>query len=539
MYLSVCEILGLPEFCDIDFVAGHAGVNRTVTGVNIVEVPTVTHWMKGGEILFSSGFAFGGESCDGCRLLRELDSKNVAALVLKPGNYLKTIDSQMIETANELNFPLLSMPEDRPYSHYIDPIFGLLLNQRAKVLEVSQSICNHLFNITVDDSYFSLCEYVSEHLRQPVFISDGKGNILSGNNLSTGEPYKGVFSYIAQIPSNVHGCISDYLCEHEEENLHFAYIPIEVSNDRMFYLIVVETDESDQELNRAVLPFVARIIQIQELHHHSLVQQKHKIAGDLLGDILEKRYEDVNLILQRGKLLNIDLTQNLVIAVIGFDRGCHNEVPSDGHVKKLSEGTIRNIIRERVMLSSPRVLFLDIDHAIVCLIQLANVMTIAELDKTLFANLSISHDNEAYGQLYVGISRQTDNIAGVPRLYEEAMIALKVSKTQVESKTTRRHFDELGLWKLYPDFRKSNELEQLAVDVLKPLIRYDQENGTEFLEVLKAFYRNNGVISQTAKELFIHKNTMIKYVRKIEEIMGCDLRDYRIVAEILLCLMIS
>ena len=94
MDLTVREILKLPEFCDVELVAGHEGLDRPVTGVNIIEVPTVTHWMRGGEILFSSGFAFGGESCEGCRLLNELNDYHIAALVLKPGSYLKKIAPQ-------------------------------------------------------------------------------------------------------------------------------------------------------------------------------------------------------------------------------------------------------------------------------------------------------------------------------------------------------------------------------------------------------------------------------------------------------------
>ena len=267
MDLTVREILKLPEFCDVELVAGHEGLDRPVTGVNIIEVPTVTHWMRGGEILFSSGFAFGGESCEGCRLLNELNDYHIAALVLKPGSYLKKIAPQMIETANQLKFPLISMPEDRPYSHYMDPIFSLLLNQRAKALEVSHNICNHLFNIAVDDSYFNLCTYVSERLNQPVYLTDGSGKILIGNEYPEHKDYNEALAFVTRQKDSKQGFVNQVTYRHDDKRLRLIYIPITVSHNLVNYLTAIETHESDRELCRAVLPFVARIIQIQELHH--------------------------------------------------------------------------------------------------------------------------------------------------------------------------------------------------------------------------------------------------------------------------------
>ena len=54
MELTVKHVLELTEFQDLQFIAGQGGLARPVTGVNIIEVPTVTHWMRSWQPTWSS-----------------------------------------------------------------------------------------------------------------------------------------------------------------------------------------------------------------------------------------------------------------------------------------------------------------------------------------------------------------------------------------------------------------------------------------------------------------------------------------------------
>lgn len=45
--------------------AGEAGLDKEVRETNIIEVPDTFRWMRGGEILFSAGYAFGGDGAQG------------------------------------------------------------------------------------------------------------------------------------------------------------------------------------------------------------------------------------------------------------------------------------------------------------------------------------------------------------------------------------------------------------------------------------------------------------------------------------------
>ena len=56
--------------------------------------------------------------------------------------------------------------------------------------------------------------------------------------------------------------------------------------------------------------------------------------------------------------------------------------------------------------------------------------------------------------------------------------------------------------------------------IIKRIEEYDFEHGSELLWTMKAYFRNNANISQTARQLFIHRNTLLFRLEKIENLLG-------------------
>ena len=58
---------------------------------------------------------------------------------------------------------------------------------------------------------------------------------------------------------------------------------------------------------------------------------------------------------------------------------------------------------------------------------------------------------------------------------------------------------------------------------LMRLYLYDQEKGTELIATLKEYLHQPGQSALVAKNLHIHKNTLLYRLGKIRELMGCEL----------------
>lgn len=77
---------------------------------------------------------------------------------------------------------------------------------------------------------------------------------------------------------------------------------------------------------------------------------------------------------------------------------------------------------------------------------------------------------------------------------------------------------ELFLTKYIPESAEKEFYEHY----LKPLMQYDDQNNSDLLNTLREFLNNQFNVADTARKLFIHRNTMLYRLGKIEEILSTE-----------------
>jgi purine catabolism regulator len=78
--------------------------------------------------------------------------------------------------------------------------------------------------------------------------------------------------------------------------------------------------------------------------------------------------------------------------------------------------------------------------------------------------------------------------------------------------------------------------EELAEHVLGPLISYDRAHQTELVRTLAVLLRNNRSPNPTAAELFIHRQTLVYRIRRIEQLTQRSLSATKDVVDLWLAL---
>ena len=63
-------------------------------------------------------------------------------------------------------------------------------------------------------------------------------------------------------------------------------------------------------------------------------------------------------------------------------------------------------------------------------------------------------------------------------------------------------------------------------DALRRLQKYDEENNTQLVHCLRVYLENQGNVSASARELYVHRNTMLYQIERIREIGMTDLDSY-------------
>lgn len=115
MGLTVKEALKLEELEGIEAVAGKENLDNEIRWIHIGEQLYIADWLKGGELLLTCAHGIKDDESKQAYLIKELEAKNVAALAIEPGYYFDTIPQSMIDLADELEFPLLEIPQGMPF----------------------------------------------------------------------------------------------------------------------------------------------------------------------------------------------------------------------------------------------------------------------------------------------------------------------------------------------------------------------------------------------------------------------------------------
>ena len=144
-----------------------------------------------------------------------------------------------------------------------------------------------------------------------------------------------------------------------------------------------------------------------------------------------------------------------------------------------------------------------------------------DLEKT--ANMILDMLNtEAMTKVHVSFGTIVGDIKEVSRSYKEAKMALDVGKIFYSGKNVVA-YSNLGIGRL---------IYQLPLPLCRMFIREVFENKSpddfdeETLATINKFFENSLNVSETSRQLYIHRNTLVYRLDKLQKSTGLDLRVF-------------
>ncbi|MCD8326035.1 MAG: helix-turn-helix domain-containing protein [Lachnospiraceae bacterium] len=122
----------------------------------------------------------------------------------------------------------------------------------------------------------------------------------------------------------------------------------------------------------------------------------------------------------------------------------------------------------------------------------------------------------------VAIGTVVQELKDVSKSYKEAKMALDVGKIFYEGKNAVA-YSTLGIGRL---------IYQLPVNLCRMFIDEIFANGyldqidEETLETINKFFENNLNVSETSRQLFVHRNTLVYRIEKLQKNTGLDIRKF-------------
>ena len=131
-------------------------------------------------------------------------------------------------------------------------------------------------------------------------------------------------------------------------------------------------------------------------------------------------------------------------------------------------------------------------------------------------------DDELAVKSVIGIGAPARHIRELADRYKEAMISIDVGKVFEDGKTIIC-YESLGIGRLIYQLPTTLcEIFLSEVFKLNPIEAIDQET----LFTIDNFFENSLNVSETARKLFVHRNTLVYRLEKIKKITGLDIREF-------------
>ena len=140
----------------------------------------------------------------------------------------------------------------------------------------------------------------------------------------------------------------------------------------------------------------------------------------------------------------------------------------------------------------------------------------------LAASIVDTLSGEHYIKAVVGIGTPIGNVKDLATSFKEAQVAMEVGKV-FDTEQSIISYDHLGIARLIYQL-PTTLCEMFLQEVFKknPIDALDQET----LFTIYKFFENNLNVSETARKLFVHRNTLVYRLEKIKKLTGLDLREF-------------
>jgi sugar diacid utilization regulator len=278
-----------------------------------------------------------------------------------------------------------------------------------------------------------------------------------------------------------------------------------------------------------LLYWVRRVLETELGKERIRLETELGARGDFVDDLISGHYGSVELLLQRARYLDADLSEGALVLVVDIDdfaRYLERRKPKEPVIQELKRRLADAVRLQARQLFSNFLLGPRSDNVILFLAP-SDSQSTEELPE-LAQRLASAVQRYVKGLLpdltvSVGIGRYKEDPVHLPEAYSEAEVALEIGH-RIRGPSSVSTFEGTGTYKLLFRVLQENpeELEAFYSETLEPVVRYDSRYGTELVQTLTTYLENDASTVRTASDLFAHRHTIRYRLDRVGELTGLD-----------------
>jgi purine catabolism regulator len=490
MSLTVRDILNAPGLA-LRLVAGETSADRPIRWVHASELEDPTPWLKGGELLLTTGRGIGSTPAKQRAYIARLAAAGLAGVGFGLGFGYERIPKALVTAAEQAGFPLFEVPYPVPFIAITEAVSTRLIAEQYDTLQRAVE-AEHVLTRAVMEG--GGVEGIAMSLAKVtggwVLLLDLHGMPVAATSPAARQRAQRVWDELRTSRPEGTGFSLTLV-----DRGHHIWVQPVGAQGRVEAFLAVGKPDAPSQLDRIVAGHALSLFAIELAKSRAVAEAERRLQGDFFDALAS------------GTMPAQEGVRGL--ARFGFDRGSRVVVVAlEGG--EVGPEELAYAAEDHLSRAGGPYLISRNEAA-------AHVLLPADPPPDLGALRGALAERLGPVRLGSGGAVAADQ---VDRSLREARYALQVCRLEGWDSAG---FEDLGTYRLLLSMAEPDALRAFADAMLKPLDEYDREQGGELTSSLRAFLQHNARWETAASELFVHRHTLRYRMRKVEELTGRDL----------------
>ncbi len=460
------------------------------------------------------------------QLLKSLHKERVAAVAVAASS-LEALGSEALASADQLHLPLILLPPNAPLEEIERDVITFVVSFRGEIERQASEISHQLMQLSIQGAGIEgVCTHLARVCHKWVILQNTEQEIR----------------FQAAPPDMEAQTLPGELSDEALQKQGFAQVtlPIQIPHEVVGYLSLIGPGDDFDHLERLIMGQVAPILSLEFARERERSKIESRYQSETFMDVVQGNYQQAEEMLARARLLGHDLAgpRAIVLFELSSDDTAYSvSGPHAQWSKRLHEELLRTWPAAWVVHEPRRVMAL-----VPCASNGSGQEPEAHAsdEQALLNSLErvqarLQPRNTRHTPFYSGgLGQIARDVQTIPQAWREAQQALEIGR-RLFGEGKLHSFARLGIYRLLFPLYGEQTLLDFYQETLGSLLDADNRGNQALLETLEGFFRCNGNLSETARSMHLHRNSLLYRLGRIEELLGRSLED----AELRLSLQIA
>ncbi len=482
MTFTVADLMGLPIMRGAHELTGVGGP-RPIRSVSVIEAP-VEEFVREGELVLTTGM--------GCTepepllaLVADIARAKASAVGIATGYYVAAIPSAVVDLAQSWHLALVDIPWEVRFSEITEAVSEVLLAERRQLLDQAKEMQSDVWRVILrHGSASDVLAALAARIAAPLWITDADGGLLAGD--PTAAPGEAL-----TVPIRSTTRLEGYL-----------------------HVVAASPGSVDPDLASEAASALATWFLYQEAERQRRFQSRDALLWSLAyGEV------DPSDVADRAQIFGYHPTRPYLGLLGRVDHVDPTEGSEAGVLSTVHALVVKSLARwSPAPLAARRgdsfLVYLEIRPGDP--VQVARRF-LDDLDRRL-------RDLSPRVVMSWGIGLADQPGDRFHHAYRQAHEALNIGYG-LAGPGHRTYFSDVRIYQMLLHLAQEPVAQELLAATLSPLDAYDDKRHGELVPTLDAFIRTRGQISETARLLNLHRQSLTYRLSQIERLTGRTLDD--------------